>query len=251
MGRRKIILSLLLTAIATVAGYAPAQADDTGLILDLGAEQKVSKHFSLGVVTELRTRNDFRTVDHFTLGVSGKYKITKWLKADAGYEVIVNNNREHLSKHADGKFNNWRPSYYGTRHRFTTSLTGDMDLGRFNISLRERYQYTYRPEVTTHRYDFDNEQMEPCIVEAKGKHILRSRLKLEYNIPHCKFTPSVSGEIYTDKSLEKTKFTLGGTYTLKKHHSLEMGYQYQLINHTVKHYNPDTHHIVLGYTYKF
>lgn len=248
MGRRKIILSLALAAIASLT---PVHADDTGLILDLGVEQKVSKHFTLGAVTELRTRNDFRTVDHFTLGVSGKYKIAKWLKADAGYEVIVVNNREHLSMHDDGTYNNWRPSFYGTRHRFTASVTGDVDLGRFNLSLRERYQYTYRTQVNAERYDFDNEQMEPCIVHAKHKHILRSRLKLEYNIPHCKFTPNVGAEIYTDKSLEKTKLTLGGTYTLKKHHSLEVGYHYQLYNHTVKHYSTDIHHMLLGYTYKF
>lgn len=248
MGRCKIIL---LTVLATVASLIPAQADDTGLILDLGVEQKVSKHFTLGALTELRTRNDFRSIDHFTLGVSGKYKFTKWLKADAGYEVIVTNNREHLTLHDDGSYNNWRPTFYSTRHRFTASVTGDVDLGRFNFSLRERYQYTYRPETTTQRYDFDNDQMESCIVSAKNSHILRSRLKVEYNIPHCKLTPSVGAEIYTARSLEKTKFSLGGTYTLKKHHSLEMGYHYQLVNHTVKHYTPDTHHLVLGYTYKF
>lgn len=247
MGRSKVILTLALAAIASIA---PAHADDTGLILDLGVEQKLSKKFTLGAVTELRTRNEFRTVDHFTLGVSGKYKIAKWLKTEVGYEVIVNNNREHLSLHDDGKYNNWRTSYYGTRHRFTASLTGDVDLGRFNLSLRERYQYTYRPETTAERYDFDNEQMELCTVHAKHKHILRSRLKLEYNIPHCKFTPSVGAEVYTSSSLEKTKLTLGGSYTLKKHHSLEAGYQYQLINHTVKN-DPDIHHLVLGYTYKF
>ena len=132
-----------------------------------------------------------------------------------------------------------------------THVNGDVDLGRFNVALRERWQYTYRPEHSTTRYDFDNEYMEDCQVHAKGKHVLRSRLKLEYNIPHCKFTPAVSVEAYTGSSLEKTRFVVGGSYTHKKHHSFELGYHYQLYNHTVKPEAINTHHIVMGYAYKF
>lgn len=225
-------------------------ADDSGLTLSVGVEEKLGKKASLEASAELRSRNNFRTVDHFVLGAGAKFKITRWLKADAGYQVLVNNNREHLSLHEDGSYNNWRESYYGVRHRFTASLTGDVDLGRFNVSLRERYQYTYRPERTVMRYDFDDGVMEDHVMHAKGKHVLRSRLKVDYNIPHCKFTPYMSAEVYTTGSLEKTKLGVGGTYTLKKHHQMEVGYYYQLHNHSVS-TSPDTHHLLLGYNYKF
>ncbi len=249
MGRSKGIILALATAAAIAAPQA-AQADDTGLILGAGVEEKLNKQVSINADAELRTRNDFQTIDHFVLGAGLKYKITPWLKADAGYQMLLNNNREHLTLHEDGSYNNWRLSYYGVRHRFYVSLTGDVNLGRFNLSLRERWAYTYRPEQSATRYDFDNEQMEQCIVKGKGKNVLRSRLKLEYNIPHCKFTPSLSAEVYTTRSLEKTKFTLGGSYTLRKHHQLEAGYVYQLHNTSVS-THPDTHHIMLGYNYKF
>lgn len=249
MGRRERIIALL-TVVMAAASPAVMRADDSGLTLSAGVEEKLSKKVSLEAVAELRSRNNFTTIDHFALGAGVKYKFTKWLKADAGYQVLINNNREHLTLHDDGSYNNWRQSYYGVRHRFTVSLTGDVDLGRFNVSLRERWQYTYRPEQSATRYDFDNEQMEPCVVKGKGKNVLRSRLKLDYNIPHCKFTPSVSAELYTTRSLEKTKFTVGGTYMLHKHHQFEAGYQYQLHNKSVT-TSPDTHQIVLGYNYKF
>lgn len=225
-------------------------ADDSGLTLSVGVEEKISKKASIEASAELRSRNNFGTIDHFVLGAGAKFKLTRWLKADAGYQMLLNNNREHLTLHDDGSYNNWRMSFYGVRHRFTASLTGDVDLGRFNVSLRERWQYTYRPEQSAQRYDFDNEQLEECTVHAKGKHVLRSRLKVDYNIPHCKFTPYVSAEVYTGRSLEKTKMTLGGTYTVKKHHQVEAGYQYQLHNRSVSS-APDTHHILLGYNYKF
>ena len=250
MGRSKRIIAVAL-ALAAMLLPTAAMADDTGLTLDLGVEKKVSKKFSVGLDTEFRTRNDFKTVDHVTAAVSGKYKVTKWLKLEAGYQFLVINHREHLSLHDDGSYNNWRPSYYSTSHRVSAAVNGDVDLGRFNVALRERWQYTYRPEHSTTRYDFDNEYMEDCQVHAKGKHVLRSRLKLEYNIPHCKFTPAVSVEAYTGSSLEKTRFVVGGSYTHKKHHSFGLGYHYQLYNHTVKPEAINTHHIVMGYAYKF
>lgn len=250
MGRGKRIITLLVATAALVVSPA-MRADDTGLIVGMGIEKKITKKVSLEANAEFRTRNDFKTVDHITAAVSGKYKFNKWLKADAGYQLIVNNNPEHLTLHDDGSYNNWRPSFYGLRHRFSVSLTGDVNVGRFNVSLRERWQYTLRPKTTTTRYDFDNEYMEDCTVRRKDHHTLRSRVKVDYNIPHCKFTPAVSAEFYTSTSLEKTRFTVGGNYTLKKHHSFEVGYHYQLYNHTVKPEAKNTHHIVLGYTFKF
>lgn len=249
MGRGKGIITALLLAGAVVAPLT-AVADDSGMTLNVGVEEKLSKKASIETNAELRSRNNFRTIDHFVLAAGAKYKITRWLKVDAGYQMLLNNNREHLTLHEDGSYNNLRLSYYGVRHRFTASVSGDVDLGRFNVSLRERYQYTYRPEQSATRYDFDDGHMEGCIVDVKHKHVLRSRLKVDYNIPHCKFTPYVSAEVYTSDSLEKTKLTVGGTYTLKKRHQLEAGYCYQLHNHSVSS-SPDTHQLLLGYNFKF
>ncbi len=250
MGRSKAIIAATLLAAALMCPTA-AVADDSGLVIDAGVEKKINKQFSLSGDVELRTRNDFRTVDRVSVGVGARYKFTSWLKADVGYQLLVPNNPEKLTFNEDLTYKHWRPSFYAVRHRVTASLTGDVDLGRLNVSLRERWQYTYRPEASTTRYDFDNEDWEDCTVSSKNTHMLRSRLKLEYNIPHTKFTPYVGAELYTTSSLEKTRFTVGGSYTIKKRHALELGYRYQLYNHTVNPDEVDTHHVTMGYTFKF
>ncbi len=250
MGRCKSIIPAAILAVALVCPVT-SMADDSGLLVDAGVEKKINKTFSLNGSVELRTRNDFRTVDRVSVGVGARYKFTSWLKADVGYQLLIPNNSEKLTYNEDGSYNHWRPSFYAVRHRFAASLTGDVDLGRINVSLRERWQYTYRPEASTTRYDFDLEDWEDCTVRSKHTHVLRSRLKLEYNIPHTKLTPYVSAELYTSSSLEKTRFTVGASYTIKKRHSLDLGYRYQLYNSTV---NPDecnTHHVTAGYTFKF
>lgn len=250
MGRSKGIIVALLAAVALAVPQA-VHADEHGLIVEAGVDKKLNKKLSLGLDAELRTRNDFRTVDRVSGGVGVRYKFTKWLKAEAGYEFLMYNNAEHLSCNEDGSYKHWRPSFYAPRHRFSFSLTADTDMDRVNVSIRERWQYTYRPEAQTTRYDFDDEAMEDCTVSGKGKNVLRSRIKFEYNIRHCKFTPSASMELYTTKSLEKTKLNVGCSYSLKKRHSFDLGYQFQLYNHSVAPEKVNTQHVTLGYNFKF
>lgn len=244
---------MIIAAIAALALLVPhtVLADDYGLVIDAGVEKKFNKKFTLTGLAEFQSRNTFRTVDRVSVRVGGKYRLNSWLRAEAAYQFIVVNNREHLSYNKDGSYNNWRPSFWGTRHRATAALVASVDLGRFNVSLRERYQYTYRPEATTTRYDFDNEWFEDCTVKSKHDHVLRSRVKVQYNIRHCKFTPHVSAEIYTSDVYDKTKLAVGGSYTLKKHHGFVLEYQHELLNRTQHPSSIAKQHIVAGYTYKF
>ena len=63
---------------------ASAQSDDFGLDFSLEVEKKLSKKWSLGFEGELRTRDNTKTVDRWSGGLSADFKITKWLKASAG-----------------------------------------------------------------------------------------------------------------------------------------------------------------------
>lgn len=249
MGRSTRIIAALATMMLLPA--LTAQADDSGIIATIGADKKINKTWTLGGEFEFRSRNDFQTVDRFSVAVNGRYKLTSWLKADARYELMVDNRREKLTLNEDGSYKHWRPSFYSTRHRFALTMIGDVKWGRLNVSLRERYQYTYRPEAATTRYDFDKEDMEDCIANSKHKHVLRSRLKLEYDIPKCKFAPWAAAEAYTSTSFEKARFSMGGSYSIKKKHSLELGYMYQVYNHTVNPDDVNSHHLTVGYNFKF
>ena len=228
-----------------------AVADDSGLILNAGAEKKINKKFTVGTELEFRTRNNWRTADRVALSVDGQYKLLPWLKGGVGYVLLIDNNPEKINYHEDGDYNNWRPSYWATRHRFTASLTASYTYKkRLTVSLRERYQYTYRPAHTTTRYDFDNTCWEDTEVKSKHKSLLRSRLKVEYDIRHCPVDPFASVEFYNSLRLDKTRLQLGADYKIKKKHTLSLFYRYQIVNDD-EDSETNIHMVGLGYSFKF
>jgi hypothetical protein len=241
------IIGMLLATAATVS----AQGDDFGVWYELGAEKKLSPKWSIGVEGEFRTRNNSRTADRWSAGLSGEYKIIKGLKASAGYTLLYDNNKEEFDLKSDGlRPNKWMPSYWGVRHRTNVSLSGNVDIGRLNIALRERWQYTYRPMAEGKKYDFDNEEWRS--VKGKGKNVLRSRLQLSYDIPHWKFDPTASVEMFNDKSgIAKMRYQVGVDYKYQKKHVFGLNYLYQDVNRDDDDNEVNSHIIGLSYKYKF
>lgn len=242
----RILTALLLLAMAAL----PAKAgDDFGMSYAVAAQKKLSKQASVEVEGELRTRNSTRTVDRWSLEASGSYKIARWLKVEAGYQWLLDNNREKITTNPGGAPNNWRPSYWASRHRLQLALTGSLQAGDVTLSVRERWQFTRRPSHTTTRYDFDNLWWEPTTVRGKSSNVLRSRVQIEYNIPHCHLTPEVSVELFNDMRLDKTRVQLGGDYKITRNHIVGLFYRYQNVNNRNGDNEPNMH--MLGLTYKF
>ena len=225
------------------------QADDSGLILSAEVSRKIRKGLNVSVEAEFRSRNDFRTAERVSLGASVSYKLLPWLKASGGYNLLFDNNREEITYNDDMSYNNWRPSYWGVRHRFNVSLTASYKVRRVEFSLRERWQYTYRPEKMIDNFDFDEGEWEDHKVRGKGKNVLRSRLQAEWDIPRCKFDPFASVEFHQSKYLDKTRFIVGVDHTIKKTHDFKLYYRYQLTGSHSS--DPNIHMLGLGYTYKF
>lgn len=236
---------LLFTALMP----AGLQADDSGLILSAEASRKIRKGLNVSIEAEFRSRNDFRTAERVSLGASVSYKLLPWLKASGGYNLLFDNNREEITYNDDLSYNNWRPSYWGVRHRFNVSLTASYKVRRVEFSLRERWQYTYRPEKMIDNFDFDEGEWEDHKVRGKGKNVLRSRLQAEWDIPRCKFDPFASVEFHQSKYLDKTRFIVGVDHTIKKTHDFKLYYRYQLTGSHSS--DPNIHMLGLGYTYKF
>ena len=229
-----------------------SHADDGGLIASVEASHKFSKKLSAGLETEFRSRNNFRTADRVSIGGDVSYKVLSWLKACAGYTLLIDNNREKLTYQDDGvSYNNWRPSYWGLRHRFNVSLTASYKIQRVELSLRERWQYTYRHSKIIDNFDFDEGEWEDYEVKGKGKNVLRSRLQAEWDIPKCKFDPFANVEFHTTRDLEKTRFIIGVNHSLKKKHNFKLYYRYQNVNGNGDDDEPNIHMVGLGYTYKF
>jgi hypothetical protein len=257
----KKIICLMAVLLVPHFSFLYAQTDDFGMWYELGVEKKLSKKWSLGFEGEFRTRNNSRTADRWSAGLSAEYKFVKGLKASAGYTFLYDNNGEELT-YKNNLPNKWTPSYWGARHRLYAGLTGSVNWNRFTLSLRERWQYTYRPEAQEKKYNFqwnedanDNSYIsgyQKESVKGKGKHVLRSRLQLGYDIPNCKFDPSLSTEMFAaGNGIEKMRYQLGIDYKYKKQHVFSLTYRYQNISGDDDDNDRNSHLIGLGYTFKF
>lgn len=231
---------------------ASAQSEG-GLLLGAEAEKKLNKKLSVSLEAELRTRNDFKTMDRWAFGLGAKYKLTDWLKADAGYKLLDTNFREDIDLKSSGAYNHWRPSYWGIKHRFYASLAGSYKFkNNIKLELRERWQYTLRPEKTVQRWDFDDEAWEDKIRSSMAKNQLRSRFEVSYDKKHAFFTPFASIELYNSWGIEKIRYNIGTDLRLSKQHNLSIYYRYQDMKHVdADDYDPNMHYIGVGYKFKF
>lgn len=259
MERNVVVGCWLLAVCCWLCGQSVRAQSEGGLLLGAEAEKSFGKKLSLNVEAGFRTRNDFKTVDRWSGSLGVEYKLTKGLKVDVGYTLLYDNNREKL------KDSYWRPSYWGMRHRLNVSLTGSYKIGRvIRLSLRERWQYTYRPETTTDRYYFvdypsatwtgsmDGWTATEKMRSGKGKSQLRSRLQLEYDKKKAKIKPYGSMELYNSWGIEKIRYTVGTDIKLSKQHSLDVFYRYQDQRHVDdEDYSPDMHYLGVSYKLKF
>lgn len=241
-----------IIALLAIASLLPAQADDFGIWYGVSAEKKLSKKASIELDGEFRTRNDVQTADRWSIGLSGDYKLTSWLRAGAGYDFLWNNNRERITRYGDGSLRRWRPSFWSPRHRVHVDLTAKTRVGRFDLSLRERWQYTWRPQHSAPRYDFQDEAWETQDVKGKGENKLRSRFTASYDIPRSKIEPFASVELTNAWDVEKVRYTAGLSWRITKQHSVEACYRYQDVRtDDDMEYDADRHILGLSYKFKF
>lgn len=251
MERSLISIIALLLLSTTVK----AEGDDFGLWSSINVEKKINARWDIDAETELRLRDNASQVDRWSAGLDVSYKISNWLKASAGYSLLCDNNYKVSSKQKVA-------DYYGLRHRFNISLTGSQYFGRLSVTLRERWQYTYRPEKSVWRYyaeghqfagenaDFDDDD-EPIkhTFDGKGKNMWRNRLQLKYKLTK-QWRPYANAESYTTKGLEKMRYSIGTEYRFNKRHSFDIKYLFQDIKSDDSD-ETDSHIIGLSYTYKF
>ena len=253
---------VLFFVMCVTAMAASAQSDDFGLWTSLEVQKKIDKKWSVGLEAEMRTRDDVKTVDRWSGGLDVSSKILKGLKVSAGYTFLWDNN-ERISYYEEGdkKVINGavnagdpkkRAQYWGPRHRFSVSLTGEKSFGPWGFSLRERWQYTYRPEHTVaERWSYYDEDWdgEEHTYRGKGKNVLRSRFQIEYDKKNFALKPYANVELFNAWSLEKTRLTVGTDWELSKQHSLGAFYRYQIVNSND--FDDEVNRHILGLTYKF
>ncbi len=258
--KRLTSLLMVLLPLGTMA-----QSDDFGLDFSLEAQKKLNKQWSLSLEGEFRTRDNTKTVDRWSVGVGTDYKLTKWLKLSAGYTFLYDNNEKITYYDStdddvlDGDAAAGDPKklaeYWAPRHRFNVSFTLDKKLfGDFRFSLRERWQYTYRPEYTvSERWKYIDNAYDgkEKTYSGKGKNVLRSRLQIEYDKKGLAFTPYANVELFNAWSIQKVRYNVGVDWKLSNQHSIGAFYRYQNVRNDDDDNDPNIHMIGIGYKFKF
>ena len=228
-----------------------AQSEEFGTWTSISLDKKLSKKLTLGTELELRTGNNLKNIDRWSIGLGVDYRLAKWLKASAGYTYLYDYHPEAYSYQDDGDLNKRTMTYFGSRHCLYASLTASKDFGRLNISLRERWQYTYRPEQADKRMDYQHADLGySYAVKGKATNVWRNKLQLKYKTDGL-LQPYLYGETYVGGSgFEKLRLSLGTELKLSKKSSLNVGYVYQ------RPYGDDDdnatrHTLNIGYKLKF
>ncbi|GAE83605.1 DUF2490 domain-containing protein [Bacteroides reticulotermitis] len=203
-----------------------AQEDDFGVWTSAEVKKKIFPGLDASLEGEFRTRDGLKTVERWSGSAGLSYKMLRWLKASADYSYI----RYYQPMEVTGK-GNYIPEYWQPKHRLSISLTGKTDWRRFTFSLRERWQYTYRPSQSVPKFDGDDGSPKSDeYISGKGRNVLRSRLQVEYDIRKSAFTPYTSLELshsLSNGAYEKMRWTLGTEWKLSKRHAIDFYYLYQ------------------------
>lgn len=250
---------LLTAAVLCLPALALSAQDDDydndfGTWWELGAKKELTKQWFLSLDGELRTNDMNKEVNRLGLGIGANYKVNKYLKVGAGYTLLGGHKMDRTKVKIgdvgmDGIVYDFRerltPGYWNNRHRFYVDITPDIKLGKaWHLSLRERYQYTFTPlqhhSRTTNYYEwagsaYEVESVDETITDEKvHKHVLRSRIKLEYDKKKVDWKPFVSVEAQNNLAnhmhLRKLRAALGTEYKISKHHSAGIAYVFTRAN---------------------
>lgn len=224
--------------------------NDFGLWMTVGAEKKINKKWNVGAEFEYRLKDNidgsgWGEPSRWTLGVNAEFKVLSWLKLDGGYKFM----RDHSCAEWNEEKARESRGFWGTKHRFYLSVTGSYKVQNVKFSLRERWQYTYRPEVADVTYDWEDDEFLPK--KGKGKNVSRTRLQLSYDKKKAWYEPYISAEMYIAHGLEKMRYTAGCEFKINKQNHIELFYRFVDIRDDDNFNNRDSHVLGVGYKFKF
>lgn len=237
----KTSAKLLLALGACALSFA---ASAQTLLVGAEATKKLPHNFSVGIDAEYRSMEWFDHTAQWSVGANIGYKPAKFLKLGLKYEYLRDQELGETKNEQGVDY--VRENYWNNKHRASISVTGDIKIWKFELSLRERFQYTYRPyqEIDQFEYDpFDNSFIPDGNkkVNAKSKIVLRSRLQVEFKpYKKCPWKPYASFELYslladinhtkakTDPALfcDKFRITAGTSYKINKKNDIDFFYRY-------------------------
>lgn len=221
------------------------------MIMQAGVQKRFTKRFSATVNAELRLRNNFKSIERWSLSPMADYKLTAWLKADAGYMLLRTHFPQTLNTTTAGK-DTQRSGYWDVKHRFYASLTGIYKPSKnITLSLRERWQYTYRRAMTVSQWETGSQYVEEKAIPSTQHHQLRSCLQIQYKPTKCPLTPYANMELFHAFDLEKILCSIGTDIKISDRNTLRVYYHYKhLYMSGAKPVTaPDLHYLGIGYKF--
>lgn len=195
-----------------------AQNSDNGMWTSLDIKKKFKYGLALSLSEEYKMRENFSNTDKFETTLDLSWKALSFLKAGVSYCRIDYNHPAN---------NNNLTEYWELRHRYIAYVAASYDLGRFNLSLREKFQQTNRVGVVA-----DMNKSNPT-------NVLRSKFEVDYNIKKSPFTPYASTELFyafnepdgvqvpaATAMVTEIRNTIGLEYALNKRLAIDAGYLY-------------------------
>lgn len=198
--------SALIILFSFFAAVTFSQKKDFGIWYGISAEHKFSNKIELDLATCFRTYKDASELEEAFLEAGVTYKFNKYLSASGSYRFTENIEKDDNAFHI--------------RHKLFADLKGSLPVGRFDMSLRLRFQERFKTYY---------EDEEDKIPDSHG----RIRFKTQYDIPSFPLNPYVSAEIFipmfteTTRSVDKNRFEGGVEYSFNKKHSIELEYMLQ------------------------
>lgn len=222
----------LLLAVSSMA----QTSNDFGIWSSISASKDLTKKISLSGELENRTRDNSSQISRWDAQLGAEYKLFKPLTVGLAYQ---------FQYFHDMKYYDFQP-----RNRFIGYLQGKYKWNNFQFSLRERVQVTTKDESDRIKSSgkIDTYKINP-------EWTWRNRAKVEYNIPSCRFTPSLSAETFFDlnnpdgNQFSGLRYTLSVDYKINKRNYLELSGIYDTDINTD---DAESRSVVaIGYSFKF
>lgn len=240
---KKALLTAIMALTATLA--AVAQGQDFGMWHEIGVEKRLGSRWTASLLGEVRLIDNTHKVNRWGIRPSATYRLRPWLTATAGYELFLV--KSH-SLNADGTYN--KRGHY-TQHQANAALQASYKIGAVRLSLRERWQYDYRPQQTNRqRYDYGRSSWdgEEYVFHGNASHMLRTRLQIDHSIAALRLRPYVSVELFNAWNIQRARYTAGVDWNAARHSSIRLRYFYDDVHRSAgSTYAYNFHIIALGY----
>ena len=192
MGNFKNILAATFILFVCVAP-AIAQESDFGTWISVELEKKLTDKLRLEFEEEIRIFQNLSEIDRFGTSLGASWTFNKFFRMGTAYSWLYKN-RVNLDE--------WEH-----RHRLILYARGRIKADRFTLTLRERFQSTYRDEsIEGFKYN--------------PRNYLRSRFEASYDIKGSKVAPYTSVEMYYQlnnpkgNEIDNMRYTLGAEWPL-------------------------------------